>query len=400
MEVEVELSESQTQALLEQSVPDELRAASCAECDDGSDESDDGSDGSDDSDAGSEDSEEEPKIDYNSEAIHEEIECMLSGSNQDIMELIATDPKYYLDLVQNYTKTRDGRDIYLPDLFNILINRSSGRLTIKFKMSDNGQWYEIGFSGGEFNDDAVYKAFTEKVESLIKCPPPPRSEVLAETLKPSVHEAPPMINQGNQYKLTKIDRFLGRTEHAVEGPPTISAARAAQPEAQEQFTPALREQLELQGQKPTSRSRVQFQVDRPDIDAASDTSETSDTLSSVVRSFKRQLGLRLREKQSQSHVGSTATSLNDRLRTLNGRCPEHAQQAFSRLTRILLNPSPFVSELVDSLHLASRGQRVLIHEFLENLDPGHTHEQLADMLELSADDRQLLRDYHIDLTKL
>ena len=153
-------------------------------------------------------SENEP-IDYTSNEIHDEVECMLAGDNQGILELISTDPEYYMGIVNNYNKMRDGKDIYLPDLFNIITSESDDRLSIKFKMSDNGQWHEVGFAGDlNFTKEDVYKAFSEKVTNLIKNPPISRRAFLEDTMQPTVNKPPPMINQGNQNKLTKIDRFL------------------------------------------------------------------------------------------------------------------------------------------------------------------------------------------------
>ena len=170
-----------------------------------------------------------PSIDYSSDDIHDEVECMLAGSNEEIIELISTDPKFYLGIVDNYKKMRDGKEVYLPDLFNVLVSKSATSMNIKFKMSDNSQWHEVGFNGGDFDETEVYEAFTAKVKHLLKNPPISRRAFLEDTMQPTVNRPPPMINQGNQNKLSKIDRFLGRTEHAFDSTCTISPKKQLSP---------------------------------------------------------------------------------------------------------------------------------------------------------------------------
>lgn len=165
---------------------------------------------------------------YQTDDMHNEVELMLEGSNAEIIELISTDPEYYLDIVKNYTKMRDGRTIYLPDLFNILVRRENDCLRIKFKLSDNSEWHEVGY-GNFVPDKEVYKAFTEKVKWALTRPVGSHRKLLEETMKEGVKAPPPPVSQGNQYKLTKIDRFLGRQPAQVAPAPvaSVSAAPAA-----------------------------------------------------------------------------------------------------------------------------------------------------------------------------
>jgi len=320
--------------------------------------------------AGSEDSSssEDNEIDYNSAEIHEEVECLLSGDQIEILQLIATDPEYYLGIVQNYNRTRDGREIYLSDLFNIIITRSGGSLSIKFKLSDNTQWYDVGFSGGEFDDEAVYKAFSEKVEMLVKNPPPSRREFLNSTMQPEVKEAPPMVSQGNQYKLSKIDRFLGRTDH--DGPTNIEIRKSEFVEH-----PDIRSQSDV---KPSPQKEV-----------ASDA-----MIDNVVKSYKEQLKARLRDLPN-----SNSTVVNGRFPQLS-QCPETKRGDYSKLLSLINNNSPFVKDLIDSLVTSTTGQRLLITDFLYGFESSSSEEELICKLKLSDIDRQLLQTYNIRLSEL
>jgi hypothetical protein len=354
-------------------------------------------------------------LNYGSEEIHDEIECMLSGTNQEILELIATDPKYYFDLVEHYTHMRDGCEIYLPDLFNLLIKRSNGRLTVKFKMSDNTQWYEIGYSGGDFNDDNVYKSFTEKIDSLVKNPAPvSHRELLNDTMKPDVKEAPVMVNQGNQNKLTKIDRFLGRTQHAQEGPSYVENVAAPPVETETQ--------VPLQDPAPTSPigqgpitiggHTVVPPVQREPSSPA-DVGGVDVMLDTVIELYTQQLSKRLQDKIGSGSrsvpvpvpvpvpvsVPASSSGLGKQLQGLRSLCPGSKKSEFNQLVSLLTNSSPFVSGVVETLSKASPGQQVLLLNFLKS-ENTYNQSELLSMLDLTPTDHELIKQYNIDLTTL
>lgn len=343
---------------------------------------------------------------YNSPDTHDEVECLLegsdNGSNALCMELIATDPKYYLDLVQHYTHTRDGREIYLPDLLNILIRRVNGRLTIKFKMSDNTQWYEVGYTGGDFDDDAVYAKFAEKVNEIIRNPPPSKRSQIEDTLRPGVKDTspPPMINQGNQYKISKIDRFLGRTGPTA-APPNVAA----------QFTPeTLSEQpTETSSVRPEPESQPQPQP-QPErtkedervgrsvqfADELHEVHGSSDQVDQVLRSYYRDaLSKKLAAEPNEQ-------SLLSRMRRLRSECPNYQVTEFNRLVSLLSDETPFVSGLVACLDGATASQRVLILDYLKSVTSArsYSHQQLVELLNLKQEDADLLKSYNINLPDL
>jgi len=325
-----------------------------------------------DSESGSEDGNDE--IDYNSADIHDEVECLLSGDQMDILQLIATDPEYYLGIVQNYNKMRDGHEIYLSDLFNILVSRTGGKLNIKFKLSDNTQWYDVGFTGGTFDDKAVYKAFSDKVDSLMKNPPPSRREFLNDTMRPEVKEAPPMVNQGNQYKLSKIDRFLGRTEHATEGPPSVRVEETCS--------------VSEPSPRPTVIGSGSGSERAPPVRG------NDDMINNVVKSYKEQLKARLQELPHGTSVPD-----NGHLPSPS-QCPESKRRDYLKLLYLVNNNSPFVKGLVESLPASTPGQRFLVTDFLYGVESPLSEEELIRKLKLSDTDRQLLQTYNIRLSEL
>jgi hypothetical protein len=290
------------------------------------------------------------------------------------MELVATDPEHYLDIVQNYTHMRDGRKIYLPDLFNIIVNRMGGRLSIKFKMSDNTQWHEIGFNGGNFDDQAVYKAFSEKVTTLIRNPTISRRDFLSDTMRPEVKAAPAMVNQGNQYALNKIDRFLGRTVHAIGEPSEVNTSQQQKPAPVDVIvnTP--------QQQKPAPVDKVTSHVlSDPMLDV-------------VIQSYKGQLRARLDGTSASEESVTGLPRPTD--------CPTDKQADYVKLLSLINSQSQFVKDLVESLPRSTAGQRLLVTDFLYDFESIKTDEQLADQLNLSATDRKLLQTYDIKLTAL
>lgn len=126
--------------------------------------------------------------------IHDEVETFLSGDGPEIMELFATDPEYYLNIVQNYKRDREGNPVYLSDLCNIIVNRMGGRLHIKFKLTRDSQWYEVGFMDGNYNDEETYAAFSEKVAFALRSPLNPIRELIEETQ----HDTTDLVTQARE----------------------------------------------------------------------------------------------------------------------------------------------------------------------------------------------------------
>jgi hypothetical protein len=112
---------------------------------------------------------------------HEDVELLLNSEPQDALELIAEDPKYYLNLVETYRTKRDGTEVHLPYCLNVGVTRGGGHLSIKFKLSPTSRWYEVGYTDGD--EDSTYKAFTQKVQDLLRFPPPERAHLIEASLE-------------------------------------------------------------------------------------------------------------------------------------------------------------------------------------------------------------------------
>lgn len=351
---------------------------------------------------------------YDTDEVHDEVELLLEGTNPEIIELISTDPKRYIDIVENYKKMRDGRDIYLSDLFNILVRREHGQLRIKFKMSDNTQWYEVGYDGDIFTDDDVYKAFTKKVEELRKNPPPARHAQLQDTMKTEMATPKAPVSQGNQNKLTKIDRFLGRvdpTDTAVA--PVVGAVAEVQAVESVESVGSVGPYGPGGLGQPVAASSadvspVQTRIpavnanQAPVAQAGSITqAEQNAMLDSAVQAYTKQLSERVRLIAPPSASSASSASSDDlyqSLQALAPLCPESMREAYTSLIDVVTSKDPFISGLVTLFPRASDAQQSFLLSFLRRCQ-WTTHEQLCQRLNLDSRDLELLRAYNIDLTK-
>lgn len=340
-----------------------------------------------------------PAVDYNSPDIHEDIECMLTGNNREIIELVSTDPEYYLDLVQHYHKTRNGTDIYLSDLFNIIIERVRGHLHVKFKLSDNTQWYEVGYGGGSFCDEDVYKAFTEKVQTVLRAPQKRQREVLQETMEPPAQKAAPMVSQGNQEKLTKIDRFLERTGlgATVEESSTVGAEirdiKADIPACCVDNIPYTEKYIPVASNDPGISSEVSQAIGRVAAPPAS-----VDVLPAVVQSYKNMLKEKLAAVSSEQTHQASRTSVGGLGASSRQYCPAELLDEFNQICGVVNNDTSFVKHVVQEMG----GARAFVGDFLGRclVRQQPTHSDLCKVLDLSNDDVEILRAYSIDLTRL
>jgi hypothetical protein len=282
---------------------------------------------------------------------HDDVELMLECTGTDILELIASDPKRYLNIVNNYNKTRDGRDIYLSDLFNIIITRNDNEYRIKFKTNDNGNWYEVGYSGGTYDEDDVHEAFSKKVQYAISRPVNSHRAAIMDTLQPSgapveqesffdtTSAAPPstvstsgfMKPQGDQTKLTKIDRFMNRSSNSTPLTPSNLTP----------LTPSI------------PQKTVAFSNDIVFSGEATSSPQRSNTSPSVKTSM---------QTPKETHRSSALSEL-DILRTF---CPDDRLSEYERLVSVLRSDDGFYQSLVDILPRLAGGQRILLANFLLN----------------------------------
>jgi hypothetical protein len=297
---------------------------------------------------------------------HDDVELLLEGTSNEIMEVISGEPDYYIPLVESYRKMRDGRDIYLPDLFNIIVerNKDSRRIQkIKFKMGDNEPWNEVGYSEDKYSDQDTYSAFSEKVANLLRYPVTQsrRRAAIQDTMLDSGEPGASAndflpdarcegFGQGNQNVVTKIDRFMGR--------------------AQRQETPSLASDAEIAYVKPSTKSKRP--ADKP---PATKSASKDDLLPSILVDYRKALFQKLKSAGAGSILRRTLAIIDS--------TDKHVVAMRNRLPEL------------------DAGQRIVMLNYIETLFNRSTPLTSEDLLALlSAEDRQIVKDYKIDLLSL
>lgn len=187
-------------------------------------------------------------LDPTSELAHEYINTLFDCSSpREILEIVAEDPEIYLHLIENYKKTQSGDDVYLPNLINVVQTREAGLLHVKFKVGDNGKWYQVGFNDPKFTDADVYDEFTKRVHAALITDPVERDRQIAllngvdidEARKQKAQQRQQQKQQekvrftvSDQFK-SKLDKFLKRDQQSLKdcqpddyhvSPPPLSSA--------------------------------------------------------------------------------------------------------------------------------------------------------------------------------
>jgi hypothetical protein len=292
---------------------------------------------------------------------HDDVEMLLEGTPADIMEIISGEPEYYLTLVEKYRKMRDGRDIYLPDLFNIIVERdkSNNRIQrIKFKMGDNEPWNEIGYSDEKYTDADAYAAFSEKVYNLLLHPvsQAQRRAIIQDTTLESgdagvsdrdflLEERGLNIGDGNQNVITKIDRFMSRK--------CQDGAAGASPPLSEIF---------------------KSPVGAPPVSSTAPAKKKADLLPTVVAEYKK--------------------TLLKKLRTANKR------GAMKRAQLIIESTDPHIVSMRNRLPELDAGQRIVMLNYLDGLFTTHVITSKELLASLSAEEQKLVKSYNIDILSL
>ena len=373
---------------------------------------------------------------------HDDVENILANCDdrEMIFELLATDPVYYLSLIQNYKQTRDGTPIYLTDLLNIKITRNKGRFAVKFKFNDNDRWEEVGYMNGNYSDQDVYDAFQQKVKYLISHPSARSSqrqhmkfelepststndkpkEMVANNQVPHKKKAPYVpLPQKNQYRTTKIDRFLTSKKTSndannmthmqevenffVNGSPSVQS-QSSQHVEQSQTPQDLDSQITESNSDSDSDS---------DMDNYTECNESDNINSDVLQSSLKQLLL-----QQIKHIKPTTNrtrlinNIKDNQSGLiqclrNIKAPAKYRSSFNQLLHKLSIPqSSFVQQVAQALHLANGYQLPLLYTFIENQvssqvdECSYSTQELIDLLELDVNTQTLVNRYKINLRNL
>jgi hypothetical protein len=336
-------------------------------------------------------------LDMNADSVHDDVELILESSGPDIIELIASDPSYYLNIVANYNKTRDGRDIYLQDLCNMLITKSSGEYRIKFKLSDNGQWYEVGYCGSTFTEDEVHEAFCKKVKYALSRPVNAHRNMINNSLldngSPSSSTEDEASPPGSVMSYSKIDKFMNRIPNihkpTVADVPVDPEISLGMPPAPTTLPPphyCLRR---------TQQSHFLIHDDSvptPSLpQQASDIDHRHQELNDAFQDLIKQRAMPLpptghapAEQQrdileettlpttsnSNSNFNfnfnsnSNSSNFNLTLELLTVICPVERKESFLKLVELLTSQDTFIQGLIELLPKLNAGQRMLVISFL------------------------------------
>jgi hypothetical protein len=278
-------------------------------------------------------------IDLNTDQVHDDVELILNSSGPDIIELIASEPKYYLNIVLNYNKTRDGREVYLQDLCNVLIIKNPLEYRIKFKLTDNSNWYEVGYCGDSFTEEEVHEAFIKKVEYALSRPSNEYRKMILDTLQPSDSSSPADDNvniaPGSVLAYSKMDRFMKRAPEQKTFPILPDVADVT-------TDSSLRVPIPVSVSVPVPGPiKAQDAVSLP-LPLPLNTPASSDI-------------------SKRSHV---LTELD----VLKMVCPGDLKEEFTRLVKLLNISDVFTETLISTLPKLSGGQRILVIDFLNKIE--------------------------------
>lgn len=92
------------------------------------------------------------------ETIKEDIEMMKIASPRELYELIMSDCKHYVSIIENYKEEN------LQTLFNMIVRRIEGHLMIKFSLNARDSPIEVGFLDDDNTDDETMKELAQIIK--------------------------------------------------------------------------------------------------------------------------------------------------------------------------------------------------------------------------------------------
>lgn len=100
------------------------------------------------------------KLDAN--AIKNDVEMMKVASVKELYELISTNCKHYVSIIENYTEEN------LQTMFNMTVRRIEGHLLIKFKLNARDRWVEVCFLNDDNTDDETMAELKNVIKYNLK----------------------------------------------------------------------------------------------------------------------------------------------------------------------------------------------------------------------------------------
>lgn len=94
--------------------------------------------------------------------IEEDIELMKVANVIELYQLISSNCKHYVSIIENYKKEN------LQSLFNMIVRRIEGHLLIKYKLNSNDRWIEVGFFDNENTDKETMDELKNSIAYCLK----------------------------------------------------------------------------------------------------------------------------------------------------------------------------------------------------------------------------------------
>jgi hypothetical protein len=276
--------------------------------------------------------------------------------------LIASDPSYYLNIVSNYNKTRDGRDIYLQDLCNILITKNSSEYRIKFKLTDNGQWYEVGYCGDSFTEEDVHDAFCKKVTYALSRPSNAHRIMINNSLldngSPSSSAEDEVVPPGSVMSYSKIDKFMNRQPQPVKVKETPVSVPVPLPVPVVPGPSAAQDSAEADRRQQVLNDAFQDLIKQRAIPLPPTGSTETVNSDIVIPTEPRPVPTTVVGNKEPSNVNNLTLEL------LAVICPAERKEAYLKLVELLTSQDPFILGLIELLPKLNAGQRMLVISFL------------------------------------
>ncbi len=320
------------------------------------------------------------------ESLHEEVQILLSGAQEninDVFELFASNPEYYLNLINTYNKTKNGEEIYLPDLFNLRSYRNKGKLIIKFKLNDNDKWQEIGYNSNKYTDEDVYQSFSDKVISLISHPENNRKHLNYEL------ENNNSIEQ-NSYYISKIDKYFGKKQEYSEYEKSIASAKLDPVSAKldpvsEQTIPSAKLDPVSEQTIPASEQTMHAAYSTTKLDPV------NDILGNAVTDYKYSIS-----EQLKCYIKNNENS--ELLKSL-GKI-EMFDQGFNLLKLRLIIAGQRYTQLLPLKNMALSHEKKILEDYLNGGNIEVDQKVLIRLLQLDSKDVDLINSYDIKLVDL
>lgn len=273
-------------------------------------------------------------------SIFEEITLLKQANPEELYTLIASDPGYYIGIIENYT------DENLQDLFNLKIRRENDKLLLKFKIYPEDRWTEVGYFNNSNTDKETFEEFEKHIEILLnRNRTDNRSHLDAEIKDNTLND-------------------LNKLHQNIESSPLHQLSQ----------TPQLSQTSQL-SQPPVKRIR--------ELDQEIDIADQNKLLEEFLNIILDQIAVNIPKWLDFDKIYSrNCTPFVQKLMSLYKECPGFIKKDYLHLVEIVKNP--------ENNHIND-------HIYQTLFEPDFSHTKLCDLLTLEDNDRVILDLYNINL---